>query len=77
MMIVIYLVCVTEYKMIVFSDVTYTKLFSVAGSSQAVVNHCVCVLLQLPAPEDPRPKKSAPAAKGKPAAKKAPAKGKK
>merc|ERR1719233_844644 len=31
----------------------------------------------LPAPEDPRPKKSAPAAKGKPAAKKAPAKGKK
>ena len=48
-----------------------------AGLSQAGVNHCVCVLLQLPAPEDPRPKKSAPAAKGKPAAKKAPAKGKK
>ena len=32
MMIVIYLVCVTEYKMIVFSDVTYTKLFSLRQS---------------------------------------------
>ena len=48
-----------------------------AGLSQAVVIHWVYVLLQLPAPEDPRPKKSAPAAKGKPAAKKAQAKGKK